>query len=92
MSDPTPSQPEMNEEQAIDLVWKAVEKAGGTRSIYRNPRMAYAMNSRREIEIEGHVVEIRYGEISTPAIATVEGWVFEIFDEDIELLMKLRKK
>ena len=92
MSDPTPSQPEMNEEQAIDLVWKAVEKAGGTRSIYRNPRMAYAMNSRREIEIEGHVVEIRYGEISTPAIATVEGWVFEVFDEDIELLMKLRKK
>lgn len=82
----------MNEEQAIDLVWKAVEKAGGTRSIYRNPRMAYAMNSRREIEIEGHVVEIRYGEISTPAIATVEGWVFEVFDEDIELLMKLRKK
>ena len=92
MSDPTPSQPEMNEEQAIDLVWKAVEKAGGTRSIYRNPRMAFAMNSRREIEIEGHVVEIRYGEISTPAIATVEGWVFEVFDEDIELLMKLRKK
>ena len=92
MSDPTPSQPKMNEEQAIDLVWKAIEKAGGTRSIYRNPRMAYAMNSRREIEIEGYIVEIRYGEISTPAIATVEGWVFEVFDEDIELLMKLRKK
>lgn len=92
MSDPTPNQPEMNEEHAIDLVWKAVEKAGGTRSIYRNPRMAYAMNSRRELEIEGHVVEIRYGEISTPAIATVEGWVFEVFDEDIELLMKPRKK
>ena len=36
-------------------------------------------------EIDGHAVEIRYGEISTPAIATIEGWVFEIHDETIDL-------
>ena len=87
MPDPTDTPP-MTEEQATDIVWQAVERAGGTRSIYRNPRMAYASNSKREIEIDGRQVEIRYGEISTPAIATVEGWVFEIHDEDIELLLR----
>lgn len=87
MTDPTDAHP-MNEEQATDLAWKAVERAGGTRSIYRNPRMAYASNSKRDIEIDGHQVEIRYGEISTPAIATIDGWVFEIHDEDIELLLR----
>lgn len=88
MTDTNAARPPLNEEQATEVVWKAVEQAGGTRSIYRNPRMAYAFNARREIEIEGYPVDIRYGEISTPAIATVEGWVFEIFDEEIELLMR----
>ena len=87
MSDSTETPP-MTEEQATAVVWQAVDRAGGTRSIYRNPRMAFASNSKREIEIDGHQVEIRYGEISTPAIATVEGWVFEIHDEDIELLLR----
>ncbi len=87
MSNPTDTPP-LTEEQATDVVWHAVERAGGTRSIYRNPRMAFAFNSKREIEIDGHQVEIRYGEISTPAIATVEGWVFEIHDEDIDLLLR----
>jgi hypothetical protein len=87
MTDSTDAQP-LTEEQAAEVVWQAVERAGGTRSIYRNPRMAFALNSKREFEIDGHQVEIRYGEISTPAIATVEGWVFEIHDEDIELLLR----
>ena len=87
MTDPTDAQP-MTEERATDVAWQAIERAGGTRSIYRNPRMAYASNSKRTIEIDGHQVEIRYGEISTPAIATVEGWVFEIHDEDIDLLLR----
>jgi hypothetical protein len=87
MPEPTDTPP-MNEEQATEIVWQAVERAGGTRSIYRNPRMAYASNAKRTFEIAGHEVEIRYGEISTPAIATVEGWVFEIHDEEIELLLR----
>ena len=72
MTDPTDAQP-LSEEQATDLVWQAVERAGGTRSIYRNPRMAFAFNAKREFEIDGHEIEIRYGEISTPAVATVDG-------------------
>jgi hypothetical protein len=82
------SPPELTEERAAELVWSAIEQAGGSRSIYRNPRMAFASNSRRKIEVDGITVDIRYGEISTPAVASVEGWVFEVHDEDIELLMR----
>jgi hypothetical protein len=88
MTNPTTPDPILTEARAAELVWSAVEKAGGTRSIYRNPRMAYASNARRQVEVDGHAVDIRYGEISTPAVATVEGWVFEIFDEEIELLIR----
>lgn len=88
MNDMHNPQPIETEERAMELVWAAVEEAGGTRSIYRNPRMAFATNARRKIEVEGYEVDIRYGEISTPAVATVDGWVFEIFDEEIELLMR----
>lgn len=85
-------QPKLTEQEATDVVWKAIEEAGGTRSIYRNPRMAFASNARRTLEIDGRSVDIRYGEISTPAVATVEGWVFEVHDEDIELLLKPSRK
>lgn len=78
----------MTEEEAMALAWKAIELAGGTRSIYRNPRQAFSAHSRRMVDVDGHKVEIRYGEISTPAVATVSGWVFEIHDEDIELLIR----
>ncbi len=80
--------PRITEEHAAKLVWSAIEQAGGSRSIYRNPRMAFASNSRRKIEVDGITVDIRYGEISTPAVASVEGWVFEVHDEDIEVLMR----
>ena len=78
----------MNEQEATDLAWQAIQMAGGPRSIYRNPRQAFSASSRRLIEVDDHTVEIRYGEISTPAVATVQGWVFEIHDEDMELLIR----
>jgi len=78
----------MTEEQATEIVWDAIAKAGGTRSIYRNPRQAFSAQSRRLVEVGGHTVEIRYGEISTPAVATIAGWVFEIHDDDIEVLIR----
>ncbi len=88
-SDGTRPAPErIDEEEAAELVWKAIEIAGGTRSIYRNPRQAFSPQARRMIDVDGTPIEIRYGEISTPAIATVRGWVFEIHDEDIELLIR----
>ena len=78
----------LNEASATRIANEAVEMAGGPRRIYRNPRMAYAFNATRTVEVEGHTVEIRYGEISSPAIATVEGWVFEIHDESVDLLIR----
>ncbi len=83
---------EMSEERAFELVSKAIESIGGPQNVYRNPRMAFAFNAVRTVEVEGHDVEIRYGEISTPAIATLKGWVYEIHDQDIELLMKPIKR
>ncbi len=81
----------LTEEEATRVANAAVDSIGGPRSVYRNPRMAYSHSATRNVEIDGHVVEVRYGEISTPAIATVEGWVFEIHDEDIELLLRPAK-
>ena len=82
----------LDEALATDIVTRAIDEIGGTRSVYRNPRMTFSPHSRRTVDLDDFSVEIRYGEISTPAIATVEGWVFQINDEDIELLIKPRKK
>lgn len=82
----------MTEEQAFAIVSKAIESIGGPQNVYRNPRMAFAFNAVRNVSVDGHSVEIRYGEISTPAVATLHGWVFEIHDQDIELLMKPVKR
>ncbi len=78
----------MTEDEATAIVWDAIAQVGGTRSIYRNPRQAFSAHSRRLVDVGDHQVEIRYGEISTPAVATIKGWVFEVHDEDIELLIR----
>lgn len=84
--------PELTEETSYELVMRVLDSIGGPRTVYRNPRMAYAFDAVRDMELDGYEIEIRYGEISTPAIATVQGWVWEIHDEDIELLMKPMKR
>ncbi|HWV24513.1 MAG TPA: protein-L-isoaspartate o-methyltransferase 1 [Thermomicrobiales bacterium] len=88
MSSNTP----LDETEATRIANGAVDSIGGPRNIYRNPRMAFAFNATRNVEFEGHEVEVRYGEISTPAVVTVEGWVFEIHDDGIGLLIKPRRK
>ena len=87
-TDHLPTPPPLDEHEATRLAREAVDQVGGPRAVYRNPRMAFSFNARRQIEVEGRIVDIRYGEISTPAIASVEGWVFEILDDDLELLMR----
>jgi hypothetical protein len=80
--------PAISEEQATAIAREAVERAGGTRQIYRNPKYAFSLQQASEFEIDGVPVELRHGEISAPAIVTVAGWVFEIHDDDIELLIR----
>ncbi|HEV2067535.1 MAG TPA: protein-L-isoaspartate o-methyltransferase 1 [Thermomicrobiales bacterium] len=87
MDTPTPEQ-RIDESRALDLAWKAVEEAGGTRMIYRSPRHPFSMHTTRNITIESYEVEIRWGEISSPAVASVGGYVFEIHDEELELLIR----
>jgi len=78
----------IGEERATELAQQAVDQAGGARMIYRNPRQAFSAQSRKVVEIDGTPVELRWGEISSPAIVSVGGYVFEILDWGIELLVR----
>jgi hypothetical protein len=78
----------IDEAEATRLADAAVEQAGGARMIYRNPRQAFSFNAIKTFTIDNHEVEVRWGEISSPAIATVGGYVFEILDTGIELLIR----
>lgn len=91
MTEPT-DLPELTEERAHALAWRAVELAGGTRAVYRNPKYAFSMQQTRDYDLDGYTVELRHGEISSPAIVTVQGWVFEVLDEEVELLMRPIKR
>ena len=81
---PTP----LIEAEATRLAGQAVDLAGGARMIYRNPRQPFSPNSRQDFDVEGHIIEVRWGEISSPAIVTAGGYVFEILEEGIELLAR----
>lgn len=82
----------MDEQQAERLVAEAVERAGGGRMIVGSPRHPFSLNPTRDEIVEGHTVTIHYSEISSPAIALVEGWVFEIRDDELVLLSRPRRK
>lgn len=86
------SQHALTEAEAQALAEEAVELAGGTRQVYRNPRHPFALHPTTTYELSGRKVELRHGEISSPAIVTVEGWVFEIHEEAVELLMRPLKR
>jgi len=80
--------PQLGEIEATRLAREAVDLAGGAQMIYRNPRQPFSQNSRKVFEIEGYPIEVRWGEISSPAIVTAGGYVFEIHEEGIDLLVR----
>lgn len=82
----------MDEATALALATKAVDMAGGSRVVHGNPRHPFAINPSTNFEIDGQRVELRHGEISSPAIVTVEGYVFQVMDDKIELLMRMPKR
>jgi hypothetical protein len=86
MSDTTPHR--LSETEATLLAQQAVDMLGGARMIYRSPRQAFSPDGRREVVVDSHAVDVRWGEISSPAIVTVGGYVFEILDGWIELLVR----
>ena len=83
---------QLTEERATELALQAVEQAGGTRSIYRNPRHPFSLQQSTDFVIDGYDVAVRHGEISSPAIVTVGGYVFEIHEEEIDLLIRPPRK
>ena len=89
---PTENPPQLSEADATRLAQAAVDLAGGARMIYRNPRQPFSLNSRKEFALEGHTIEVRWGEISSPAIVTAGGYVFEILEEGVELLVRPPKR
>lgn len=78
----------IDETRARELAAAAVDQAGGSRMVYRSPRHPFLPNQSTSYEIEGSKVEVRHGEISSPAIVTVAGYVFEIHEESLELLIR----
>lgn len=82
----------IDEARARELAWLGVERAGGSRMVYRSPRHPFTLHPATRYEIEGVVVEVRHGEISSPAIVTAAGFVFEIHEEDLELLARPPKR
>jgi hypothetical protein len=78
----------LTEAQALALAEEAVARVGGTRLVYRNPRHPFSPQPTNVFEIEGRRVEVRWGEISSPAIVSVAGYVFEIHEEELELLVR----
>ncbi len=88
VTDSPEQRPALSEAEATRLAWQAVELAGGTRLVYRSPRQAFSAKGREAFDIDGHTVEVRWGEISSPAIVSVGRYVFEILDEGIALLAR----
>lgn len=84
--------PPLTEAEATRLAHEAVELAGGARMIYRNPRQPFSPNARKVFDLEGYPIEVRWGEISSPAIVTAGGYVFEIHEEGIDLLVRPPKR
>jgi hypothetical protein len=68
----------LDEETATRIAEQAVEQAGGARHIHGNPRHPFSLNATSTVDVEGHRVVIRFGEASGPAVAEVEGYVFDI--------------
>lgn len=81
----------IDEAEAQRLVEIAVEEAGGARSIVASPRHPFALNAEEEHEVEGRTVTIHFSEQSAPAIASVEGWIFEIRENEFLMLQRPRK-
>ena len=78
----------MGEARGTELAERAVDQAGGARMIYRNPRQAFSVGATKTFDVDGEPVEVRWGEISSPAVVTAGGYVFEIHEEGIELLIR----
>jgi hypothetical protein len=80
----------LDEAEALRLVEEAVERVGGNRYVVGSPRHPFALRSTHDEIVDGQTVTIHFSEISSPAIATVGGWTFEIRDDELVELQRPR--
>jgi hypothetical protein len=76
----------LNEAQARALALQALDQLGGPRAVYRSPRHPFSPAGTRTLRIGAYDIRIRYGEISSPAVVELAGYVFEIRDDELILL------
>ena len=82
----------LDEASALALVEQAVDQLGGARTIIGSPRHPFSLHGTASVEVDGHIVHVHYGEMSSPAIALVEGWIFEITLSGLVLLDAPRRR
>lgn len=82
----------LNEVEAARLVELACERHGGKRIIVGSPRHPFALHPTTDEVVEGQTVTIHFSEISSPAIAMVGGWTFEIREDELVVLQRPRTK
>ena len=82
----------LDETEAARLVEIACERQGGKRMIVGSPRHPFAMNPTRDEDVDGQIVTIHFSEISSPAIAMVGGWTFEIREDELIVLQRPRTR
>lgn len=73
----------LNEAQAHALALQALDQLGGPRAVYRSPRHPFSPAGTRILRIGAYDIRIRYGEISSPAVVELAGYVFEIRDDEL---------
>jgi len=82
----------LDEVEAARLVEIACERQGGKRMIVGSPRHPFAPNPTADEVVEGQTVTIHFSEISSPAIAMIDGWTFEIREDELIVLQRPRPK
>ncbi len=82
----------LDEAEAARLVELACERHGGNRMIVGSPRHPFSLNPTTDEVVDGQTVTIHFSEISSPAIAMVGGWTFEIREDELVVLQRPRTK
>lgn len=82
----------LDEMEAARLVEVACERQGGKRMIVGSPRHPFSLNPTVDELVDGRTVTIHYSEISSPAIAMVGGWTFEVREDELIVLQRPRTR
>ncbi|MDW7982510.1 MAG: protein-L-isoaspartate o-methyltransferase 1 [Thermomicrobium sp.] len=76
----------LDETAARAIALEALDRLGGPRHVYGSPRHPFSPAGTRVLTVAGHAVRVRYGEIASPAVVEVAGYVFEVREDELILL------